>query len=56
MGNEQKLEENLVQINVRLEKNVLKMIDLIYESDPKRFISRERTIEHLIKKGMYHTF
>ena len=56
MKTEQKLEEDLVPINIKLEKNILKVIDLIYESNRAKFISRERTIEYLIKKGMHQTF
>ena len=56
MEQKPKLEKELVQINIRLEEKVLKVIDLIYESDRKKYISRERTIEYLIKKGMHQTF
>ena len=56
MEQEQKLEENLVQLNIRLDKKLLKTIDLIFESNRDKYISRERTIEYLIKKGMHQTF
>ena len=56
MVKEQKLEEGLVPINIKLEKGILKVIDLIYESNRSKYISRERTIEYLIKKGMHQTF
>ena len=46
----------LVQISIRLERKVLRTVDLIYLTDPKKYISRERTIEYLIRKGMHQTF